>query len=189
MSLAYVIVIAVAFLLVFGVVIALVYSGRTRHSKKLQEHFGPEYDHVVQATGSPKAAENELEQRRKHVEALNIRPLTQIEHDRYVADWTGVQTKFVDDPATAIKDADRLIIEVMLLRNYPVANFDERAADISVNYPEVVTNYRVAHEIALKNEQKTADTEELRQAMVHYRSLFNELLVTEQPVVEMEKSK
>jgi hypothetical protein len=182
----YVIVLTVALLLLIGVVIALASAGR-RRSKNLQQRFGPEYDRIVQETGSQKAAEAELEQRRKHVENLNIRPLTKIEHDRYLVDWTAVQSKFVDDPAQAIKDADRLIIEVMLVRNYPMARFEERAADISVNYPELVSNYRAAHEIAQHNEQQAADTEELRQAMVHYRSLFNQLLETEQPAVEMEK--
>jgi len=183
----YMIVVGVVFLVLIGVVVGLVFYSRSR-SKRLQEHFGPEYDRAVQETGSQKQAEAELEQRRKHVEALNIRPLTQVEHDRYLADWKEVQAKFVDDPARAIKDADRLIIEVMLVRNYPVANFEERAADISVNHPVVVSNYRAAHEIALKNEQQTADTEELRQAMVHYRSLFNELLETAEQPVEMEES-
>lgn len=186
MNTVYMIVIAVALLLLIGVILGLVFYSR-RRSKKLQEHFGSEYDRIVQKTGSQKAAEAELEQRRKHVEALNIRPLTKDERDRYVADWTEIQAKFVDNPARAIKDADRLIIEVMVVRAYPVADFEERAAELSVNYPEVVSNYRSAHEIALKNEQQTADTEELRQAMVHYRSLFNELIETEQPV-EMEKS-
>lgn len=189
MSTTYVIVIAVAFLLVFGIVIGLVFSGRRHSTKKMQEHFGPEYDRIVEEKGSHKAAKAEIEQRIKHVETLNIRPLTQVEHDRYLADWTSVQSKFVDDPAQAIKDADRLIVEVMVVRNYPVANFEERAADISVNYPDVVSNYRTAHEIALKNEKQTADTEELRQAMVHYRSLFKELLVTEEPVAELETPK
>jgi hypothetical protein len=184
----YVIVLTVALLVLFGIVIGLAFNGR-RRSQKLQQRFGPEYDRIVQETGSQKAAEAELEQRRKHVENLNIRPLTKVEHDRYAEDWTAVQSRFVDDPARAIKDADRLIIEVMLVRNYPMANFEERAADISVNYPQMVSNYRAAHEIAQKNEQQRADTEELRQAMVHYRSLFNELLETVQPEVEMEKSK
>ena len=186
MNTNYVIAIAVAFLLVFGVVIGLVYYSRTRHSKQMQEHYGPEYDHVVETTGSAKAAEAELKQRNKHVEGLNIRPLTTIEHDRYLIEWKEVQAKFVDDPSQAIKDGDRLIMEVMQLRNYPVSDFEDRAADISVAYPELVTNYRAAHAIALKNEQKTADTEELRKAMVYDKALFTELVVTENPV-EMEK--
>jgi hypothetical protein len=186
MNSTYVIAIAVAFLLVFGIVIGLVYSGRANRSKKMQEHYGPEYDHVVQTTGSAKAAEAELQQRNKHVEGLNIRPLTLPEHDRYLVEWKEVQAKFVDDPAQAIKEADRLIMEVMQLRAYPVSDFEARAADISVAYPELVTNYRAAHAIALKNEQNTANTEELRQAMVYDKSLFNELVVTEKPL-EMEK--
>ncbi len=185
MNTTYVIVIAVVFLLIIGVVIGMIFSGR-RRSKNLQEHFGPEYDRAVEKTGSPKAAEAELQQRNKHVEALNIRPLTTAEHDRYLSEWKEVQAKFVDQPGEAIKDADRLIMEVMQLRAYPVSNFEERAADISVSYPELVSNYRSAHEIALKNEQKTADTEELRQAMVHYKSLFSQLVVTEKPI-EKEK--
>lgn len=182
----YVIVIAFVFVLVFGVVIGLVYSGRTKRSKRMQEQYGPEYDRTVKEKGSHKAAEAELKQRNKHVEGLNIRSLTTAEHDRYLAEWKEVQAKFVDDPAVAIKEADRLIIEVMQVRNYPVSDFGERAEDISVGYPELVSNYRAAHDIALKNEQKTADTEELRQAMVYYKSLFTELVVTEQPM-EMEK--
>lgn len=178
--------IAVGFLLVIGIVIGLVYSSRTRRAKKMQEHFGPEYDHVVQTAGSPKAAQAELMQRNKHVEALNIHPLTPVEHARYLVEWKEVQAKFVDDPSQAIKDADRLIMEVMQLRAYPVSDFEARAADLSVSYPELVANYRAAHAIALKNEQKTANTEELRQAMVYDKSLFSELVVTENPI-EMEK--
>ncbi len=179
--------IIVAFLVLVVIVLALAYNGR-RRSQRLQDRFGPEYDRTVQEKGSQKAAEAELEQRQKHVETLNIRPLNQAEHDRYQAEWNEIQRKFVDNPAQAIKDADRLIIEVMQVRNYPIANFEERAADISVKYPSVVTNYRAAHEIAMKNEQSLADTEELRQAMVYYRSLFNELLKTEPSAVEMENS-
>jgi len=128
----------------------------------------------------------ELNERQKHVEALDIRPLSVSEHERYLADWTAVQSKFVDEPGQAIVDADRLIMEVMQLRNYPVSDFEQRAADLSVNYPALVTNYRAAREIAIKNEQLQADTEELRQAMIYYRSLFEELLETE-PVVVKEK--
>ena len=100
-----------------------------------------------------------------------------------MADWTTVQSKFVDEPGQAIVDADRLIMEVMQLRAYPVSDFEQRAADISVSYPALVGNYRAARAIALKNEQHQADTEELRQAMIYYRSLFEELLATEAAVV------
>ena len=187
MNITSAITIIVVFLVLVVIVLALAFNSR-RRSQKLQDHFGPEYDRTVQEKGNQKAAEMELEQRQRHVEALNIRPLTQVERDRYQADWTEVQRKFVDNPSQAIKDADRLIIEVMQLRDYPLANFEERAAEISVHYPAVVTNYRAAHEVAMKNEQNLADTEELRQAMVYYRSLFTELLKTEPAAVEMEKS-
>jgi hypothetical protein len=129
--------------------------------------------------GDEKKAQAELNERQKHVEALDIRPLSATERERYQADWTAVQSKFVDDPEQAIVDADRLIIEVMQLRAYPVSNFEQRAADISVNYPALVSNYRAAREIAIKNQQHQANTEELRQAMIYYRSLFEELLETE----------
>jgi hypothetical protein len=126
--------------------------------------------------GDEKKAQTELNERQKHVEALDIRPLSVSERERYLTDWTAVQSKFVDDPGQAIADAGRLIIEVMQLRAYPISDFEQRAADISVNYPALVSNYRAAREIAIKNERQQADTEELRQAMVYYRSLYEELL-------------
>jgi hypothetical protein len=126
--------------------------------------------------GGKKKAHAELDERQKHVDALDIRPLSVSERERYLADWAAVQSKFVDEPGQAIVDADRLIIEVMQIRAYPVSDFEQRAADISVSYPALVTNYRAAREIAIRNEQHQADTEELRQAMIYYRSLFDELL-------------
>ena len=165
-------------LVIVGVVLASVFTRRNR-SKVLHEQFGTEYDRTVQTLGDEKKAQEELKERQKHVEALNIRSLSANERDRYLADWVAVQSKFVDEPGQAIVDADRLIMEVMQLRNYPVSDFEQRAADISVNYPDLVSNYRLARVIALKNEQQTADTEELRQAMIYYRSLFEELLEVE----------
>ena len=106
-------------------------------------------------------------------------PLSPGERTHYMAEWRTIQSNFVDEPSQAIVDADRLIQEVMQVRAYPVSNFEQQAADLSVNYPEVVSNYRAAHEIAIKNEQKTADTEELRRAMVLYRSLFEDLVETQ----------
>ena len=175
------IIIVVLVVVIVGVILGLVFSRRNR-SKQLHEKFGPEYDHAVEATGSEKKAQAELKERQKHVETLEIRPLTVSEHDRYLAEWTAVQSKFVDEPGQAIVDADRLIMEVMQLRGYPVSDFDQRAADISVKYPALVTNYRGAREIADKNKLGQANTEEMRQAMIYYRSLFEELLKTE-PVV------
>jgi hypothetical protein len=138
----------------------------------------------VQSLGDEKKAQTELVERQKHVEALDIRPLSINEREHYLGNWAAVQSKFVDEPGQAIVDADQLIIEVMQVRAYPVADFEQRAADISVNYPALVSNYRTAREIAIKNDQHMANTEELRQAMIYYRSLFEELLGTEAVVVK-----
>jgi len=166
--------------LVIVVAILVVVSARRRRSKRLlHDQLGPEYDRTVQAMGGEKKARTELEERRKRVEALDIRPLSVSEREGYLADWTAVQSKFVDEPGQAIVDADRLIVQVMQTRAYPVSDFEQRAADISVNYPALVSNYRAAREIANKNKQNQADTEELRQAMIYYRSLFEELLKAE----------
>jgi len=175
---------AVVLVLVIIAAILIVVAARRRRTKRYHDQFGTEYDHTVQAMGDVKKAQTELDERQKHVKALDIRPLSASERERYLADWTAVQSKFVDDPEQAIVDADRLIIEVMQLRAYPVSNFEQRAADISVNYPALVSNYRAAREIAIKNEQHLANTEELRQAMIYYRSLFEELLETEAAVEE-----
>ena len=171
----------VVVLVIVGILLAQVFTRRKR-SEQLQNQFGPEYDHTVQVMGNEKKARTELEERQKHVEALDIHPLSASEHERYVADWAAVQSKFVDEPGQAVVDADRLIMEVMQMRAYPISDFEQRAADVSVSYPALVSNYRAARVIALKNEQHQADTEELRQAMIYYRSLFDELLVSE-PVV------
>ena len=172
------IIIVVLVVVIVGIILGLVFTRRKR-SEQLHEHFGPEYDRTVQTAGDEKKAQTELDERQKHVKALNIRPLSIDERERYLADWTSVQSKFVDEPGQAIIDADGLIMEVMQVRAYPVSDFEQRAADISVNYPALVSNYRAAREIAVKNEQHQADTEELRQAMIHYRSLFEELLQLE----------
>jgi hypothetical protein len=161
-----------------GVILAPMFIRRKR-SERLHDQFGTEYDHAVQALGDEKKAQIELEERQKHVETLDIHPLSVNERERYLADWAAVQSKFVDEPGQAIVDADRLIMEVMQMRAYPVSDFEQRAADVSVTYPGLVSNYRAAREIAIKNEQHQADTEELRQAMIYYRSLFEELLETE----------
>ena len=180
------IIIAVLVVVVAGIILGLVFS-RRRRSEQLHEKFGPEYDRTVQTMGDEKKAQTELNDRQKHVEALDIRPLTVSERDRYLTDWTAVQSKFVDEPGQAIVDADRLIMEVMQLRGYPVSDFEQRAADISVKYPALVSNYRGAREIADKNKQQQANTEELRQAMIYYRSLFEELLKTESAIGEEKK--
>ena len=182
MNTTYIIVAVVLVLVIVGLILGPIFARRKR-SERFQDEFGDEYDRTVQAQGNEKKAQAELDARRKHVETLNIRPLSLSERERYLADWTAVQSKFVDEPGQAVGDADRLIMEVMQLRAYPVSDFEQRAADISVNYPDLVSNYRAAREIALKNEQQQADTEELRQAMIHYRSLFEKLLETDAEAV------
>jgi uncharacterized protein YneF (UPF0154 family) len=186
MSTTTIIIIVVLVVVIIGVILGLVFSRRNR-SDRLQEHFGPEYDRTVQTMGGEKKAQTELNERQKHVEALDIRPLSVSERERYLSDWTAVQSKFVDEPGQAIVDADRLIVEVMQIRGYPVSDFEQRAADISVKYPALVSNYRGAREIANKNKEGQANTEELRQAMIYYRSLFDELLKTVSVVGEEKK--
>ena len=179
MNTTYILIIAVALgLMVVGVILGPIFARRKR-AERLHGHFGSEYDHTVETLGDEKKAQTELEERQKYVKALDIHPLSATERERYLADWTAVQSKFVDEPGDAIVNADRLIMEVMQLRAYPVSDFEQRAADVSVSYPTLVSNYRAARVIALKNQEHQADTEELRQAMIYYRSLFEELLETE----------
>ena len=166
-------------LVIVGVILATIFTRRNRRSKALHDRFGTEYDRTVQALGDEKKAQAELQERQKYVQALDIHSLSISQRDRYQTDWAEVQSQFVDEPGQAIVDADRLIMEVMQLRNYPVSDFEQRAADISVNYPELVSNYRAARAIAIKNKEGKADTEELRQAMIYYHSLFEELLEIE----------
>lgn len=174
------IIIAVAVVAVLVIAGAVIWTmTRRRHLAKLREQFGPEYDHAVKSMGDESKAVVELEERQKRVEAMDIKPLSTVQRDRFVSQWRAIQTNFVDDPRRAIVDADKLIQEVMQLRAYPVSDFEQMAADLSVNYPQVISNYRAAHEIAQKNAQGQADTEEMRQAMVYYRSLFEDLVESE----------
>ena len=122
-----------------------------------------------------------LSERSERVEQLHIRPLSADEHTRYAADWRDVQTNFVDQPERAISQADRLIVAVMQARGYPMGDFDQRAADISVDHPRVVEHYRAAHTIASRTERGDVNTEDMRQAMVHYRALFDELIEAREP--------
>lgn len=173
------IIVVVLALVIVGALLGPIFVRRQR-SKRFSNQFGSEYERTVENMGTEKKAQTELDERQKHVETLNIRPLSASERERYLTDWTAVQAKFVDQPGQATIEADHLIMEVMQLRAYPVSDFEERAADISVSYPpELVSNYRAAREIAIKNKQNLADTEELRQAMIYYRSLFGELLEIE----------
>ena len=183
MNTTYLIIAVILVLVIVGVILGAIFARRKR-SQRFQNKFGPEYDRTVQTMGNQKKAQTEMDDRQKHVDTLNIRPLSISERERYQAEWTAIQAKFIDQPGQATVEADHLIMEVMQKRAYPVSDFEQRAADISVNYPALVSNYRAAREIAVKNEQHSANTEELRQAMIYYRSLFDELLETEAGVVK-----
>jgi hypothetical protein len=147
-----------------------------RRSEQLRHRFGPEYDRTIRSEGTVRKAEAELEARAKRVDALHIRPLPPSDATRFDAAWRAVQARFVDDPRGAVTEADRLVGEVMTARGYPVGDFEQRVADISVDHADVVVNYRAAREIAAQHAQGKATTEDLRQAMVHYRALFRDLL-------------
>lgn len=164
------------------IVIAALLAMRKHKSAQLKEHFGPEYDRVAQEQGDARHAEAVLSQREKRVEKLSIHPLRGIQQDGYLQEWTAVQRRFVDDPSVAVTEADSLVTAVMTARGYPMSDFEQRAADISVNYPTVVHNYRSAREIVLRHAKGQSSTEDLRQAIVCYRSLFEELLDSPKPV-------
>ena len=156
-----------------------------RRSQKLKEQFGPEYKHAVSQYGDTRKAEAELAARERRVRKLDIRPLAHEEHSRFAGLWRKTQARFVDEPSKAVGEADGLVKEVMQARGYPVGDFDQRTADISVDHPNVVTNYRAGREIAGRNRSGEATTEDLRQAMKHYRALFEELAeVPEQPTTK-----
>jgi hypothetical protein len=160
------------------VVVALVAwaATRKRRTTKLVSQFGPEYDRAVDHLGSKAKAEAELAARTKQRAKLVIKPLPPADHDRFAEAWHRTQERFVDDPKGALAEADTLVAEVMRLRGYPMGDFDEQAAVISVDYPTVVENYRAAHGLCDRSTRDEVSTEDRRQAMVHYRALFEELL-------------
>jgi hypothetical protein len=165
------------FIIVLVVVAALVLLfSRQRRTARLRDQFGPEYERTVTETGSRHAAEAELDDRRHRLETLEIAPLDSAARERYLERWHLVQAQFVDSPTEATRAADHLINEVMRDRGYPVEEFEQRAADISVDHAQVVDDYRAAHAVAEANERSEASTEDLRVALVHYRSLFEDLL-------------
>lgn len=153
---------------------------RKRRSDALRDRFGPEYERTVREHG-PGRAETVLAEREKRVEKFRIRELAVDERERFITEWRIVQSRFVDDPKGAVRDADALVTRLMQSRGYPMSDFEQRAADISVDHPRVVDNYRAGHEIALRHEKGEASTEDLRNAIIYYRSLFDELLQTRQP--------
>lgn len=147
-----------------------------RRSRQLQEKFGPEYGRTVTDRGDRRAAESELRERKQVRERLDIRPLSERQRQRYAGEWEQVQSDFVDGPSEAVAEADRLVAEVMRERGYPVDDFEQQAAVVSVDHPDVVNNYRHGHAIYQSFDRGDASTEDLRQAMQHYRALFDDLL-------------
>lgn len=163
----------VVLFLLAGIIALIV---RNRRRANLRAKFGSEYARTVEEVGNSRKAEAELQEREKRVSAFSLHPLSPEQVDMFTDAWMKVQTQFVDDPQGAASRADVLLTEVMEVRGYPIVDFERRSADLSVDHPEVVQNYRSAHDIAIRHARGEADTEDLRQAMIHYRALFEELV-------------
>lgn len=174
MQLAVIIIVAIA---VIGLVLLLVLQKRT---KTLRARFGPEYDRAVAETGNRFKAESKLESVEKRVKSYSLTTLSVADRDRFQQSWRKIQSEFVDDPGRALSDADKLLGAMMLACGYPASDFENRAAEISVDHATVVENYRAGHDIAVLHSQRQATTEDLRKAMIHYRALFDELVGDEQ---------
>ena len=174
-------------LIVVVIAVGVILYFQRRRSDALKQKFGPEYQLTAERLGGQRKAEVELAAREKRVRNLDIRSLTPQEQERFAEAWKKAQARFVDEPSQAAADADILVKDLMQTRGYPVGDFEQRAADISVDHPDVVSNYRAAREIALRNKAGKATTEDIRQAMVHYRSLFEELLETAQLATHREE--
>ena len=177
-------IIAVVAIVIAG--IAMLFFLRKRRTERLRAKFGgAEYARAVKEGGNRRHGEAGLDGRTARVESFHLRPLASGDHARFVDAWRRIQTRFVDGPAGAVAEADQLLRDVMSTRGYPVTDFEQRAADISVDHPLVLENYRTAHEIALRQTKGQASTEDLRQAMIHYRTLFEELVgAPETPVMK-----
>ncbi|GAB7553280.1 hypothetical protein NRB_27860 [Novosphingobium sp. 11B] len=163
----------IALAVLVGVVVTVM---RSRHTARLRDRFGDEYDRTVDQSGSTYKAETVLHEREQRVAAFDIRPLQPARREAFVRTWLEVQAQFVDDPAGAVQRADVLLADVMTARGYPVADFDQRYEDLSVDHGEVVAHYRTGHHIAASHARGEAGTEELRRAMIHYRALFDDLV-------------
>lgn len=161
-----------------AVLLAASFVSRRHKTQRLKQHYGREYERLVAEAGNPTAAEAELTARESNRKKLDVVPLTPSALSDFTARWNQVQTGFVDNPSTAVGVADRLVTEVMRERGYPVDDFDRRAADISVDHPQIVENYRTAHGIHMSQQHGDVSTEQQREAFVHYRALFETLLAT-----------
>ena len=164
---------ATAVIVAIGVAIWL--TTKKRRTKELRSKFGPEYNRMARAEGDAARAEEELLKREKRVKKLDIKPLTTQQRNEFADDWEKAQAEFVDDPTAAVAHADALVQEVMKVRGYPVVDFEQRVADVSVDHPAVAQNYRLAHDIAARHEHEDVGMEKLREAMLHYRALFADL--------------
>ncbi len=166
----------IVFVVIVAIVIAIVVYQRKKNAERLRNRFGSEYDRAVLERGSERNAQAALAAREERVSHIQIRDLAPAERERFISDWQVVQSRFVDHPRASVIEADDLVASLMNARGYPVADFEQRAADISVNHPRVVENYRAAHAIAQRLAGNEATTEEMRTAMLQYRALFDELL-------------
>ncbi len=174
--------IVIVVLLMLAAAIAILFSVRKRRTQRLRAQFGGnEYARTLKEGGNRRQAEAVLDKRAERVGRLNIQPLAPADRVRFVESWAKVQARFVDGPGGAVTDADQLLNDVMSMRGYPMSDFEQRAADISVDHPLVLDNYRAAHETALRQTRGQARTEDLRQAMIHYRTLFEELVNEPEP--------
>ena len=175
-------------LIIVAIVAVLAIGGWLLYNKRRSDHlrsrFGSEYERQVEEKGSRSKAEADLAEREKRVSKLTIRPLSPADQDRFLDRWTKVQATFVDDPERSVDYADALLAEVMSARGYPVNDFDQKAGDISVDHPNVVQHYRAGHDIAVRHSRGEASTDDLRQALIHYRALFEELVTEREPAPE-----
>jgi uncharacterized membrane protein len=167
-------IVAIVVIVVLALVAAFIFL-RRRTSENLRERFGPEYGRVVQEVGDERAAQSRLAERERRVRKYNLRPLSASDRERFAAEWRRVQARFVENPADATGHADNLLGQVMTARGYPQGEFDQRLEDLSVDHGQAVQNYRAAHDIVERHGRGEASTEDMRQAMIHYRTLFEEL--------------
>jgi FtsZ-interacting cell division protein ZipA len=163
-------------IVLIGLIVGVWLAIKAKRTKELRSRFGPEYQRAVRSQGDTGAAEKVLHQREQRVSSLKIVPLDEDQRSRFADKWEREQAHFVDQPREAVEAADRLVAEVMKARGYPVSDFEQRVADVSVDHPVVVENYRIAHDIAVRDSREPISTEELRNAMLHYRALFADLL-------------
>ena len=175
MSTTAVVIMVVLVVIIIALVVALVARPAMRR-RRLKTEFGPEYDRTVEDKGDVRSAEHELTNRQRRHQELELKPLSEANRTRYLRDWSAVQEQFVDSPKEAVGQADQLISEVMTARGYPSGDFDQQAADLSVEHSSVLGHYRDAHTISQRPESDPASTEDLRAAMVHYRTLFEDLV-------------